>query len=374
MDRIEAFLHYGFSPEVYDAVRPNIVDHNLGSARSLSKIFSIVMALFLVLAFAGVNRRFIGTYAVEALVFALATLVIGIPSIAERHSKAIVVVVSVALVSFGIVASVSDHTVVATSFHVVIIVVAIFFITTMPWMVGILGLGVVGLVGSSMVGKPAALAGGDAYNAVIFFLVAMALHYITSRDRIQSYVNLQELQRTRHELAIRSHFDGLSGLFNRTHFFEVTDQLDMTEPYTVCLIDIDNFKKVNDQLGHHTGDLVIEGLGEVIRATLGLPGKSGEDAASETPAPGRKTFAGRLGGDEFIMLVGPDGPDPREAGRKVQETMAAGTFGDLHGVGISIGYADTREYPGMDVGKLYRAADVKMYLEKNEHHQATGTK
>lgn len=367
MDRFETFLHYGFSREVYQTCMPDVVRHNIKSVRYLSRIFFGAMVIFLVLAVLGVNRRFVVVYGLEALVFGVLTAFVQRQELAQRFSMGVVVMVSVALVSFGIVASASDPTVVATAFHVLMIVVAIFFVTTMLPMMGVLAVGVVGLVGSSFWGKPAALVWGDASNAVIFFVVALVLHYVTSHDRIQNYLNLHELRTTRRELAIESHFDGLSGLFNRAHFFEIADGLDLTGDYTVCLIDIDNFKQVNDKYGHHTGDLTIAALGAAIRTTLGLKGKEGADAAT-APAAGRKTFAGRLGGDEFIMLVGPDGPDPHEAGRRVQEIMAETTLGNLHGVGVSIGYASTREYPGIKVDKLYRVADVKMYVEKTAHH------
>ena len=369
MDRLEAFLHYGYSREVYDSCAPNIVRHNLRSARDLSRIFFVVMAFFLLLSVAVVNSRFMIVYGMETLGFALVALVINIKPLAERHSAFISIFVSIALLSFGIASSAADNTVVATSFHVIMIIVAIFFITSLFPMIIVLGLGVAGLIGSAMVGKPEALAMGDAYNAVIFYVVALVLHYITSRDRIRSYVNLHELYETRRELAIQSHFDSLSGLFNRTRFFEVVERLDLTEDYTFCLLDVDNFKRINDHYGHHTGDLAIAGLGAAIRTTLGLEGMEGEDTATE-PAVGRKTFAGRLGGDEFVMLIGPDGPDPHEAGHRIKEIMASGNYGNLHGVDISIGYASTREYPGINVDKLCRVADVKMYVQKEEHHAA----
>ncbi len=367
MDRFDSFMHYGFDRKTYDACRSDIVEHNLRSAKSLSRVFFVAMAMFLLLSVIGVNSRFLVVYAIETIGFALVTLIIDTRKEATRHSTLIVVLVSIALLAFGIVSSAADVTVVATSFHVVMIVIAIFFVATMPTMAAIFGIGVVGLAVDSYLFKPAALAIGDTYNAVIFLVVALALHFITCRDRIQSYVNLHELQAARRELAIESHFDGLSGLFNRTHFFEVTEALDMSGDFTVCLVDIDDFKKVNDQYGHHTGDLVIAGLGAAIRTALGLAGKAGSDAAT-APAKGRQTFAGRLGGDEFIMLVGPDGPDAHEAGRRVQEIMASTDFGELHGIGVSIGYASTAEYPGVRVNRLYRAADVKMYLEKTKHH------
>ena len=215
MDRFDSFMHYGFDRKTYDACRSDIVEHNLRSAKSLSRVFFVAMAMFLLLSVIGVNSRFLVVYAIETIGFALVTLIIDTRKEATRHSTLIVVLVSIALLAFGIVSSAADVTVVATSFHVVMIVIAIFFVATMPTMAAILGIGVVGLAVDSYLFKPAALAIGDTYNAVIFLVVALALHFITCRDRIQSYVNLHELQAARRELAIEPHFDGLSGLFSR---------------------------------------------------------------------------------------------------------------------------------------------------------------
>lgn len=367
MERIQTFLHYGYDRKIYDSCAPDIARHNLKVAKRLSLIFLVIMVLFLTLSVVGINRQFALVYGIETVEFAFTTALADKKVFAERHSRFIVMLVAFALIAFGITASVADTTVVATSFHVMMILVAVFFVTTLLPMMCVLGVGVVGLIATSVACKPAWLASGDTVNAVIFFFAAIVMHYLTSQDRVQNYLNLHELREARKALAIESHFDGLSGLFNRTHFFEIAEALDMTEEYTVCLIDIDNFKLVNDQYGHHTGDLVIAALGAAIRTALHLKGKQGADAAT-APAAGRKTFAGRLGGDEFIMLVGPDGPDAHEAGRRVQEIMASTDFGELHGIGVSIGYASTAEYPGVRVNRLYRAADVRMYLEKTEHH------
>lgn len=369
MERIDSFLHYGYDRKTFDMCVPDITRHNLKVAKRLSLIFLVIMTFFLVLSLMGMNRQFAPVYATETIEFAFTTVLADKKDLGDRHSRFIVILVALALISFGVAASVADTRVVATAFHVMMILVAVFFVTTLIPMVCVLGIGVVALIGTSIAYKPAWLASGDTVNAVIFFFAAIVMHYLTSQDRVQNYLNLHELREARKALAIESHFDGLSGLFNRTHFFEIAEALDMTEEYTVCLIDIDNFKLANDQYGHHTGDLVIAALGAAIRTALHLKGKQGADAAT-APAAGRKTFAGRLGGDEFIMLVGPDGPDPHEAGRRVQEIMAAGTYGELKGVGVSIGYATTREYPGVRVDKLYRVADIKMYQEKKDHHAA----
>ncbi|MGM0826917.1 MAG: GGDEF domain-containing protein [Bacillota bacterium] len=83
-------------------------------------------------------------------------------------------------------------------------------------------------------------------------------------------------------------FDYLSGLFNQLSFQEkFRRKVDANESFTVLLGDIDDFKKVNDEYGHLTGDDVIRKVGEVFR-TL-----------SET----YNGQAFRYGGEEFVILL-----------------------------------------------------------------------
>ena len=81
--------------------------------------------------------------------------------------------------------------------------------------------------------------------------------------------------------------DSLTGLYNRRYFFAVmkpyfTDNKD----FVVAMIDIDNFKKINDTLGHDVGDEVIILLSDILRSSV-----SSYDLVS------------RFGGDEFCLVL-----------------------------------------------------------------------
>jgi diguanylate cyclase (GGDEF)-like protein len=89
-----------------------------------------------------------------------------------------------------------------------------------------------------------------------------------------------------------AHIDYLTGAINSRCFFDlVQTQIDRSKrdkdlPFTIVYIDIDNFKAVNDQFGHTTGDRVLQAI--VNQAQIGL----------------RKTdVVARLGGDEFVLLL-----------------------------------------------------------------------
>ena len=99
---------------------------------------------------------------------------------------------------------------------------------------------------------------------------------------------LKEGQDKYRELSIT---DGLSGLFNSTHFYQVlADEMKVARlqdrPLSILLMDIDNFKSHNDQFGHLEGDKVIAAFGQVLKRNL-------RDADQ----------AFRYGGEEFMALL-----------------------------------------------------------------------
>lgn len=106
-------------------------------------------------------------------------------------------------------------------------------------------------------------------------------------------------------LAHRAMHDALTGLANRAHMQEALDRAlahpDVTGRVAVALVDLDEFKPINDTYGHATGDEVLVHVAGVLRAATA----------------GRGTVA-RLGGDEFVIVV----EDP-DAGRVAFEVAAA---------------------------------------------------
>jgi diguanylate cyclase (GGDEF)-like protein len=86
-------------------------------------------------------------------------------------------------------------------------------------------------------------------------------------------------------------FDGLTGLYNRhTILGRLREQVNLAnrykEDFSLILLDIDHFRKVNDHYGHHAGDDVLEKVAALIRGNI-----------RETDMPGR------YGGDEFIIIL-----------------------------------------------------------------------
>ncbi|MBU2955987.1 putative bifunctional diguanylate cyclase/phosphodiesterase [Marinobacter sp. F3R08] len=112
-------------------------------------------------------------------------------------------------------------------------------------------------------------------------------------------ISLEEQKRARDELYQRASFDDLTGLPNR-HLMEAElasrlDEADrLQQEVAVVFIDLDNFKVINDTLGHHHGDKLLKAVAETLKREL-----RGGDLLS------------RFGGDEFVLLLfdfdGPEG-------------------------------------------------------------------
>jgi diguanylate cyclase (GGDEF)-like protein len=152
--------------------------------------------------------------------------------------------------------------------------------------------------------------------------------------------------------------DALTGLANRPRLQSLIQRAidaraESGTPFAVMLMDLDRFKEINDTLGHHHGDLLLQLVGERLQRTL----RTGD-------------VVGRLGGDEFVVIAGDVSPE--QPASAVAERIDAGLREPfaLEGlpveVGASIGIA-TFPADGTDVATLLQHADIAMYHAKRQH-------
>ena len=171
---------------------------------------------------------------------------------------------------------------------------------------------------------------------------------VASWDSAHLLERLRQREHAYRDLALE---DALTGLPNRRAFVLAVERaLERRVPFTLLLVDCDDFKAVNDTQGHDAGDSVLRHVGEQMRTAAG---RGGEVA--------------RLGGDEFGVLLHLRGPEARHAARRLQ--AAAGTplqTGHRRTVpSVSIGGACAR--PGEDeVSRLLAHADVALYRAKDD--------
>jgi diguanylate cyclase (GGDEF)-like protein/putative nucleotidyltransferase with HDIG domain len=142
--------------------------------------------------------------------------------------------------------------------------------------------------------------------------------------------------------------DPLTGLGNHRHFHERLERelrhaRERRLPLTLCLVDIDDFKRVNDRFGHPAGDAVLSQLASRLRQT-------GE--------------AFRLGGDEFALLLpGYDEHGAHEAACSVVERIGRLELDQVGAVTVSAGVATSPQH-GSERDELIRLADSALYWAK----------
>lgn len=194
--------------------------------------------------------------------------------------------------------------------------------------------------------------------AAITLALLIAWHTIRkiSQKSRQLREQMAALEQSRAALREEATHDALTGLANRRLFYDRLQQairhsLRYGGKVGILYVDMDRFKDINDQHGHHIGDAV---LMEVAQRLLECVRESDSVA--------------RLGGDEFVVLLEgvQDRQDCLAAALKIEQSLARTTrFGDLHlEIDASIGQA---LYPddGDDEDALIRAADAAMYRVKS---------
>jgi diguanylate cyclase (GGDEF)-like protein len=159
------------------------------------------------------------------------------------------------------------------------------------------------------------------------------------------------------EMAKQARTDPLTGLMNRRAFLEeLTRHIDRLDregaPGTLMFADLDNFKPLNDSLGHDAGDEALRQVARLLRDTV------------------RPTdLVARLGGDEFaVWLNGADHLTTAERAERLRveapRVLDAVTGGKGPRLGMSIGIATRPAGSAEEINSLMRRADQVMYEVK----------
>lgn len=190
------------------------------------------------------------------------------------------------------------------------------------------------------------LCGGRIVNLTITTLVALGVSCTNNRHAVTEL-------RQRKELWEMAYIDPLTGLLNTgslKHWAErYLKEAEITGGVTLFIIDIDNFKTINDTYGHPAGDEVLKKVAVQMQRVFRGAGK-----------------LGRIGGDEFAVVL----PDPAdEAGAKklgeqlIRRISEIRLGGSLIGACCSVGVC-RGDWPGADYPRLYQEADQALYQAK----------
>ena len=165
--------------------------------------------------------------------------------------------------------------------------------------------------------------------------------------------NRQELYK---KVLYFANYDSLTQTMNRRYFFQMTEEMLQQHPqkaFTLLMLDIDHFKKINDKYGHYAGDQVLQQFAENIRNHLR------ED-----------DFFARIGGEEFVILLkniyGNEGQRISERLRYVVEHAPIELYGQepLH-ITVSIGLTQHNNSPQVpNIQQLINQADYALYQAK----------
>ena len=212
--------------------------------------------------------------------------------------------------------------------------------------------------GSTMEKVAGLKAGGDDYlpkpyseielNARIYACLRMKVLQERLREKNRQ---LEEVLLKVEALAIT---DSLTELFNRRYFETIIEKefsrtIRYQSPTSCLMIDIDYFKKINDEYGHHSGDMVLREVAKIIKSSV---------REIDTIA--------RWGGEEFIVLLPETTKEgASKAASRILTTVSSHKFLDIPGqITVSIGIASVPD-PSIDTTeKLIHASDLALYEAK----------
>lgn len=159
------------------------------------------------------------------------------------------------------------------------------------------------------------------------------------------------------ELLKAASFDGLTNILNRKTFISRSKELislclRKQEKISFLLIDIDDFKKINDKYGHFVGDAVLQDFADTLKKQL-------RDY----------DLFGRYGGEEFaILLPGADEKAVQEVAERLRSTIENSSVdaGSNIKYTISVGFFSILPGEETDIDMLYKLCDQALYLAKSQ--------
>lgn len=201
-------------------------------------------------------------------------------------------------------------------------------------------------------------------NDVTFFVIIVTIIAAAAASAL-SVVLISKIINPVHEmvdsLSDEAHNDLLTGIFNKKTFEkkveEILKQNHSLKKKAVILLDLDNFKGVNDTLGHAYGDKVLAGVGDILKRVF-----HADD------------YLGRLGGDEFCVYLNISDFCQGNYRKHIEEKCAelcrafannyTGESGNYK-ISASIGVAIFPDN-GDSFGELYKCADKALYASKHK--------
>lgn len=179
---------------------------------------------------------------------------------------------------------------------------------------------------------------------------------VANKNYVNVYaVNITDRVLSEKENTLLAHYDQLTGISNRNFFTErLEEKINSGKEYALLLIDIDNFKSINDSLGHYVGDLLLIQVAKIIKKLLP-----------------KGALLGRLGGDEFVLFLPNKKMKKDYLSNIVAQKLLQNLSSPMHlmnyeiKISCSIGISYSSE-KNNDASILLRNADIAMYHAKRK--------
>lgn len=339
-----AFLFYGDTLGVYSLEfgGHNVPVHWLASAMAVS------MVMFFLLFITGVNRRFADPSLTLPMMLNALTWAIFTAGSAPDH-RALSFTAFIVIFVFGIFGLRAWQYGVCLVYSIIGYALMVYF--TLPETLGDARINL-------EVMEAALLA------AMLSWIAYFGVYVSRLRSKLaERHADLKEALALVEELAIR---DDLTGLHNRRHVMETLEREHQRTdrhrvPFSVLVLDIDNFKAINDTYGHPVGDEILKHI--VARLTSAVRGVDLVGIGSDEK---KADTIGRFGGEEFIVVL----PHTQLAGAKrvserVLKEISREPFDTTAGkvaITVSIGVTEYRQ--GETLRSLLERVDAAMYAAK----------
>lgn len=203
-----------------------------------------------------------------------------------------------------------------------------------------------GLGSMHLLGKRS-LSGFTADDSNLF--ITMALYALTLAGILYLFLRVRMLLVEREQLKELAYRDTLTGLLNKNGMDHFWDHCKSGEQLAVLYLDLNRFKSINDTLGHHAGDLLLEAVGGSLQQ-FSRKGK-------------RHIF--RVGGDEFVIIAKRcSRKDAEQLALKVLENITRHYKLETHELFVSASVGITMSQGRIDRKRLLQEADSAMYNAK----------
>jgi diguanylate cyclase (GGDEF)-like protein len=191
---------------------------------------------------------------------------------------------------------------------------------------------------------PAVLLAGVIIAGIVGFTVTRMTGHVARHERLERNATVDELTGSPNKRVVLERLE-----------LEIDRFARLGTPLSAVLVDIDHLERINDLHGHQAGDAVVRDVFARIERTLRA-----------------HDFAGRYGGDEFVMaLPGTDAEEGAAIAERLRESVEESTAMNTPRVTISLGVAQIEE--GMNAEDLIKRADKALYRAKQRGRNRTVT-